>query len=144
MPRADILWVEDLPGDRRAQVAEIFKEGVTQGAKGLHGSTPVRIEVTVNKFHALNMKARYRAPEGTGVYDIRFTARIVDARTGEVLVPAEYIAADTPAHTGKAALADEASGITQRTDNIAQIARTVAGWLGLGPDNRTLFNRLGG
>lgn len=144
VPNADILWVEDPPGDRRAQVAAIFKEGVTAGAKGLHGKTPVRIEVTVISFHALNMKARYRAPEGTGVYNISFMARIVDARTGKELVPAQRIDADEPGATGRAALKEEAEGRTQRMDNVDQIARTIAGWLGLGPDNRTDFNRIGG
>ncbi len=144
VPQADILWIEDKPGDRRAQVASIFRDGIRAGARGLHGKTPVRIEATVVKFHALNRKARYSAPEGTGVYDIAFNVQIVDARTGTVLVPPQLIRADAPALTGPAAVRAEQEGSTQRKENVAQIAATVAGWLGLGPDNRTNFERMGG
>ena len=144
VPQADIVWVEEPAGDRRAQVARIFEEGVRAGAAGLRGSTPVTVEVTVQKFHALNMKSRYNAPQGTGVYDITFTARILDAKSGAELVPTQQILANAPARTGDAALAEEAAGITQRSTNVAQIAATIAGWLRVGPDNRTTFRRLGG
>lgn len=144
VPKADIVWVEEPAGDRRAQVKAIFEEGISAGASGLRGATPVRIEAVVQKFHALNMKSRYSAPAGTGVYDIAFIARIVDARTGAVLVPDQLIRADAPALTGAAGAQEQAQGKTQRKANVAQISATIAGWLGLGPDNRTSFRRMGG
>lgn len=144
VPKADIVWVEEPAGDRRAQVKAIFEEGIAAGASGLRGATPVRIEAVVQKFHALNLKSRFSAPAGTGVYDIAFIARIVDARTGAVLVPDQIINADAPALTGAAAAQEHAQGKTQRKANVAQISATIAGWLGLGPDNRTSFRRMGG
>ncbi|MEZ5686808.1 MAG: DUF6778 family protein [Paracoccaceae bacterium] len=42
VPKADIVWVEEPAGDRRAQVKAIFEEGISAGASGLRGATPVR------------------------------------------------------------------------------------------------------
>jgi len=144
VPKADIVWQGEPPGDRRAQVAAILKQGIGAGASGLRGSRPVRLQVTLQVFHALNTKSRRSAPEGTGVYDIRYAVTVLDARSGAVIVPAQNIAADFPALTGKSAAAAEARGETQRAVIVQHLAATTAGWLGLGPDNRTQFSRMGG
>ncbi|WP_415182562.1 DUF6778 family protein [Phaeovulum sp.] len=144
VPRADIVWQEEPLGDRRAQVGWIVKEGITAGATGLRGSRPVRFQVTVSKFHALNKKARRSAPAGTGVHDIRYTVQVVDARTGQELLAPQYIQADFPGKTGAAAVEAEKRGLTQRVAIVAHLTRTTAGWLGLGADNRTDFTRAGG
>ncbi len=144
IPKADIVWQEEPVGDRRAQVAAIFKQGITAGASGLRGKRPVRLRIVVEKFHALNKKARYSAPSGTGVYDIRYTAQVLDARSGAELVAPQYIQADFPGATGAAAKAAEQNGQSQRGDIVAHLTQTTAGWLGLGADNRTSFNRAGG
>lgn len=144
VPKADIVWQGEPPGDRRAQVASILKEGLSKGAVGLRPRQPVRLRVTLRTFHALNTKSRYSAPEGTGVYDIRYAVEVLDARTGAVILPAQEIAADFPALTGKTAIAAEARGETQRRVIVDHLAATTAGWLGIGPDNRTKFRRTGG
>ncbi|MFP1644968.1 DUF6778 family protein [Pontitalea aquivivens] len=144
VPKADIVWQGEPFGDRRAQVARLLREGITHGAAGLNGKQRVRFRVTLQTFHALNEKSRRSAPAGTGVYDIRYTIEVVDARNGAVIVPAQAVAADFPGQTGTAATQMEARGITQRVQVVGHLAATTAGWLGLGPDNRTSFARIGG
>jgi hypothetical protein len=144
VPKADIVWQAEAAGDRRAQVSRILQEGIAAGARGLKGPRRVRFRVTLETFHALNIKSRKSAPAGTGVHDIRYLIEVVDAASGAVLVPAQRIAADFPAYTGAEAEAAEARGETQRVRIVGHLAATTAGWLGLGPDNRTTFSRMGG
>jgi hypothetical protein len=142
LPNADIVWREDPLGDRYAQVGAIMTAAVTQGARGLRGSRPVVIDVTVTRFHALTFEAELRG-QNWGVHNINFTARVIDARTGEVLVPATDIRAELPALSGDQMRAARAEGRTQKSMISAHVARTVAGWLGIGPDNRGTFSRQG-
>lgn len=144
VPVADIVWQEESPGDRRAQVKAIITEGIRSGARGLRGSTPVRIEATVAKFHALNRKSLYGAPEGTGVENVVYDVRVVNATSGAELLPATRIHAEFPGLTGNAYQNALAKGQTQRARIVAHVRQTTAGWLGLGPDNRTTFSRTGG
>lgn len=144
VPDADIVWQEENLGDRRAQVAAILREGITAGAQGLNGSVPVRFEVRLDKFHALNRRALYGAPQGTGVENINFDIRVVDARTGEVLLPVTRIYAEFPGLAGGAYTNALQQGQTQRMRIVQHIQETIAGWLGLGPDNREVFYRRGG
>lgn len=142
LPNADIVWREDPMGDRHAQVDAIMTNAVTRGAQGLRGSRPVIIEVTVTRFHALTFEAELRGPDW-GVHNIDFTAQVVDARTGEVLLPATAIRAELPALSGARMRAARAKGQTQKSMITAHVSKTVAGWLGLGPDNRGEFSRKG-
>lgn len=144
VPKADIVWQDEPAGDRRAQVSRILQEGITAGARGLNGPQRVRFRVTLETFHALNIKSRKSAPAGTGVHDIRYLIEVVDAASGTVLVPAQRIAADIEAFTGAEADAADARGETQRVRIVQHLAATTAGWLGLGPDNRKTFSRMGG
>lgn len=144
VPAADIVWQEEDLGDRRAQVKSIISEGIRSGARGLKGSTPVRIEATLVKFHALNRKSLYSAPEGTGVENIVYNIRVVNANSGAELLPATRIRAELPGLTGNAYQNARARGQSQRDRIVAHVSRTTAGWLGLGPDNRGSFNRQGG
>jgi hypothetical protein len=142
LPQADIVWREDPMGDRYAQVGSIIGEAVTRGASGLRGSRPVVIDVTVTRFHALTFEAEQRG-ENWGVHNIQFTAQVSDARTGEVLVPATEIRAELPALSGKQMRDARQKGITQKSMITNHVAKTVAGWLGTGPDNRGKFSRQG-
>lgn len=144
VPKADILWREEPEGDRYAQVQKIFEEGAAQGVSGMKGKTAAVLNITVKKFHAINNKTLNYSPTGTGVFDIAFDAELVDAKTGKVLVAKQPITADFLAKTGQAARDDLAKGITQRKLNVAQIGRTIAGWLGNGPTNLTDFKAIGG
>lgn len=142
LPDADIVWREDPMGDRYAQVDRIMTDAITSGASALRGSRPVVIDVTVIRFHALTFEAEQRG-QNWGVHNINFTAQVVDARTGEVLVPATAIRAELPALSGDAMRAARRDGQTQKSMISNHVARTVQGWLGIGPDNRGTFSRAG-
>lgn len=142
LPTADIVWREDPLGDRHAQVATIMKNAITSGASGLRGSRRVIIDVTVTRFHALTFLAE-QSESDWGVHNIRFTARVLDARTGEVLLAPVDIRAELPALSGATMRAARAKGQTQKKMISNHVARSVAGWLGTGPDNRNDFSRQG-
>ena len=142
-PQADIVWREDPPGDRRAQVAALLDDAISAGAAPLQGARPVNILVSVSRFHALTFEAEARL-KFSGVHDIEFTARITDAATGEVLAGPDAIEASLPALSGVDMVEARARGETQRSQITAHVAATVRGWLGLGPDPRGQFRRLGG
>lgn len=142
LPNADIVWREDPPGDRHAQVGKIIQTAVQSGAQGLRGPRPVIIEVTVTRFHALTFEAELSANDW-GVHNIDFTARVLDAGSGAVLLPATAIRAELPALSGTRMSEARSRGVTQKSMIIGHVSKTVAGWLGLGPDNRGKFSRQG-
>lgn len=144
VPSADIVWQEEDPGDRHAQVKAIMTEAITAGARGLRGSIPVRIDATLVQFHALNRKALYSAPQGTGVENVVFDVRVIDTRNGAILLPSTRIHAEFPGMAGNAYINALQQGQTQRIRIVSHVRNTVAGWLGLGPDNRMKFYRYGG
>lgn len=144
LPKADIVWQEEPAGDRYAQVGAIVREGVSAGARGLSGRTPVRLDVVVRKFHALNLLSISGAPTGTGVENVYYDVTVVDARTGRVLLPSQRIMAELPGLTGSDYTKAAERGESQRMRIVAHIQRTTAGWLGVGPDNRESFTRIGG
>lgn len=143
MPNADIVWHGDPAGDRRAQVAAIVRDSIRAGAADLKGPRPVVIGVTVDQFHALTPRAR--AMEGNvGVHDIRFTAVVADARTGEVISAPQLIEADKAALVGNAAAEADARGHTQKVEITQHLTRVVRNWLGgHGEDPRGSFARTG-
>ncbi|WP_102223373.1 DUF6778 family protein [Acidimangrovimonas sediminis] len=143
VPDADIVWHGDGPGDRRAQVAAILRTAVAAGARGLPGRQPVVIEVFLQRFHALTPRAEALSMQNVGVLNVDFTIAVVDARSGKVLVPPTPIQAALPGLTGKAAEEASARGQTQKTEIIAHVRAVVAGWLGVGPDARNSFTRIG-
>jgi hypothetical protein len=142
LPSADIVWREDAIGDRRAQVDKIMTDAITRGAQGLRGSRPVIIDVTMMRFHALTFEAELRS-ESWGVHNVQFTAQVLDAGTGQVLVPPTVILAESPALSGEQMKAARAKGVTQKSMITSHVAKTIAGWLGTGPDNRGEFSRRG-
>lgn len=142
LPTADIVWREDPLGDRYAQVDTIMTDAITRGAQGLRGGRRVIIDVTVTRFHALTFEAEQRG-QNWGVHNVDFTARVLDAATGEVLVPATAIRAELPALSGTQMREARRKGVTQKSMITNHVAKTVAGWLGIGPDNRGEFSRQG-
>lgn len=142
VPRADIVWREDPPGDRRAQVAAIVAEGARRGAAGLNGNRPVVLDLTVSRFHALTFEAESRL-RFSGVHNVDFTATVRDARSGEVLFGPTLIESALPALVGPKAAEARANGITQKSAIIDHLQATIAGWLGAGPDVRESFMRIG-
>ncbi|WP_347313546.1 DUF6778 family protein [Defluviimonas sp. SAOS-178_SWC] len=142
LPKADIVWREDAAGDRYEQVAAIMKNAIGQGAAGLKGDRPVRFEVTMARFHAMTFLAETRAPGG--VHDIEFTITALDAESGKVLAGPDYIEASFPAMTGATMSEARVQGETQKSQITSHVARTIASWLGTGPDARRTFSSLGG
>ncbi len=142
IPRADIVWREDPPGDRYAQVEKIMTDAVRQGAAAAKGSRPVRLELTMTRFHAMTFKAETRAP--AGVHDIEFDLSAYDARSGARIYGPEHIEASFPAMTGAAMAQARAQGETQKSQITQHVARTIAGWLGAAPDPRRTFSSVGG
>lgn len=142
VPRADIVWREDPPGDRKAQIAAVLKDAIGRGAAPLRGSQPVRFLVTVRRFHALTFEAEARLSDA-GVHNINFDIAVVDARTGAVIRGPEPIEADVPAFSGYQALERRRAGETQRSVITNHVAAVIQGWLGIGPDRRGSFSRLG-
>lgn len=143
VPDADIVWQEDPPGDRHAQVAAIMAAAVRAGASGLQGHEPVNLVIVVQRFHALTPAAEALQMNNVGVLNVDFTIEVDDARSGKVLVPAQTITAALPGLTGEAAMAARSQGKTQKTAIQAHVRAVVAGWLGIGPDPRTTFERIG-
>jgi hypothetical protein len=142
LPKADIVWREDPEGDRRAQVAAIVETAARQGASALRGARPVILDITVSRFHALTFEAERRF-SNAGVHNIDFTIQVVDAATGQVLAGPEAIEAALPALSGAAMVEARRQGQTQKSQIIAHLRVTIAGWLGAGPDARRSFSRMG-
>ena len=142
LPAADIVWREDPEGDRRAQVATIMRNATLRGAAGLRGSRPVVIELAMRRFHALTFEAETRMSDA-GVHNIDFLATVVDAGTGMILAGPVEIEASLPALSGDQMRAARARGESQKSQISAHVARTIAGWLGVGADPRGEFSRSG-
>ncbi len=142
-PDADIVWREDPIGDRYQQVATIMKTAIARGASGLKGPRPVRLTVTMSRFHALTFEAESLNIAGVGVHNINFTISVVDARSGAVLAGPTEIDAAMPALTGAEMIKARVRGESQKSQISAHVAATIAGWLGIGPDQRDSFVRSG-
>ncbi len=141
VPVADIVWHGDPRGDRRAQVADIVREGVTRGASELNGPRPVNLNVQVSEFHGVTPIAREKAP--SAVHNITYFIQATDARTGDVISPPEQIKADLEALTGFQAIEATIQGRTQKVRVTDHIEAVTEGWLGIGPDPRGTFEGLG-
>ncbi|MBC7131822.1 MAG: hypothetical protein H5U16_01785 [Roseovarius sp.] len=127
-PRADIVWREDPPGDRRAQVRAIVENALGRGIEGLpRGKVPAMLDVQVTRFHALTQKTRYTVG---GTHAIHFTYVLRDARTGEILTEPRAVDASFRALGGQEAIEAESKGITQKvriTQHLANVIRRELG-----------------
>ena len=141
-PGGDIVWQEEPRGDRYIQVARIFEEAANAGGAALDGARPVIIEIDVLRFHSLSKRARYGLTS-SGVHNIHFKLRAVDALTGQVLAQNNSVRADLAAFVGAQAVEMETKGITQRVRIVHHLKNVVAGWLGTGKDVNAAFSRLG-
>ncbi len=141
-PDADIVWRGEPLGDRYDQVKNIIEEAARRGGSGLRGGRPVTLQLQVSQFHALTQRTRYTL-NSSGVHNIDFVIRVVDARSGETLAGPEAVQADLVGYVGGEAIAAEARGETQRVRIVSHVANTIAGWLGTGPDVRGVVVRAG-
>lgn len=140
-PNADIVWHGEPFGNRRAQVAQILKEGIERGGAGLPGDRDVAIVAQVLHFHSVTPASVARAPGA--VHNIGYRTQVFDARTSEPLTEIQYIEADLEAFVGDAAIVAEIQGQGQRVRIVDHIAKVTAGWLGIGEDQRRVFESVG-
>lgn len=120
-PSGDIVWREDPPGDRHAQVKAIVEAGITRGAATLKGAKAVDLDIDVTRFHALTEKARFSIG---GVHSITFSVTLKDPNTGKALGPARVVHADLKAYGGQEAIDADAKGLTQKfriTNHLANV-----------------------
>lgn len=121
LPSGDIVWRGDAPGDRHQQVREIFDSAIALGTSDLEGTVPVRIEVRVDRFHALTEKARYVTG---GIHNIHFVLQMRNISTGEIIGEPRLVHADLKAFGGRDALAADARGETQKvriTEHLSKV-----------------------
>ncbi|WP_025313254.1 DUF6778 family protein [Roseicyclus elongatus] len=110
-PRADIVWREDAPGNRRAQVQALMQAALEPALAPMQGDIPVLIRLEVTRFHALTERARYTIG---GEHEIEFIVTIANAETGQILSGPRAVDLTFRAYGGQQAVNAEAQGITQR------------------------------
>jgi hypothetical protein len=121
-PVADVVWRGEPRGDRRAQVAAIFRDAAGTATAAMTRGRPVTVDLDVVRFHSLTEKARYTVG---GVHSIRFDITVRDAATGAVIDGPRRIRADLRAAGGQKALDEDSSGRTQRVVVVAHLADTM-------------------
>lgn len=121
-PGGDIVWREDPPGDRHAQVQAIVENALRKGVDGMTpGMVPVLLDVEVTRFHALSEKSRYMTG---GVHALQFNIVLRNPETGVAYAEPHFVKADFKGLGGQVALAAEARGMTQKyriTQRIADV-----------------------
>ncbi len=121
-PTADIVWREDVYGERHQQVQAIFQEGMDRGVKNLTGSRAIFLDIEVARFHSLTERARYTVG---GVHSIKFKLTLRDVQTGAVIGKPRLVNADLKAYGGKRAVAAEHRGLTQKVRILAHLASLI-------------------
>ncbi|MEQ8401499.1 MAG: hypothetical protein RH978_10895 [Roseitalea porphyridii] len=123
-PGGDIVWREDPPGDRHAQVQAIVEAAMLKGVRAVEGEgRPVVLDIEVTRFHALTEKTRNTVG---GVHALQFIMQYRDPETGVALSAPRVVKADFKGFGGKAAKAAERAGQTQKvriTDHLAGVIR---------------------
>lgn len=140
-PTADIVWRAEPVGDRYAQVKSVLEEGFASGVKGMTSGPAARLEITLERFHALTEKARFSVG---GVHDVIFSLTVRDAKTGEVLEGPRRIEVAIRASGSDKAIAEDVAGKTQRVVIVAGLAEAIRRELaivpvGLAPKRKGLF-----
>ncbi|GAW35047.1 hypothetical protein RA2_02106 [Roseovarius sp. A-2] len=124
-PGGDIVWREDPPGDRHAQVRAIFEAALHDGVAQMpKGAVPAVLDVTVTRFHALSEKARYTIG---GVHAVQFEFVLRNPDTGEAYGAPKFVKADLKAFGGQKAINAEREGITQKlriSEHLSKVIRT--------------------
>ncbi|WP_162932927.1 DUF6778 family protein [Roseovarius sp. EL26] len=141
-PSADIVWRGDLPGDRKYQVKSIIEDAAEEAVLGLSGPKEVGLFINLHRFHALSDRAREKLSV-SGVHNIRFSIHAFDLASGKALTSVSEVEASLPAYTGIQAIEAERIGETQKVRISRHIRQVIQSWMGVGPDIRGEFSRLG-
>jgi len=134
-PIADIVWRGDPLGKRAEQISDIFQTSIMASGAGLTGRVPVTVDVELVRFHSLTQRTRYSVG---GVHSIKFDLTIRDAASGEALEPTRRINADLAALGGRAAMAADSEGQTQKVRITAHLTnlflQELSGYQGVSPN----------
>ncbi len=121
-PSEDIVWRGDPFGPRYPQVKAVMETGIAAGIKGLEGDVPVRLDIVVQRFHSQTQKVRYSYG---GKYEVEYDLTVLNAKTGDVIIPTYRVVAEIDAPGGVEALAADQQGRTEKIDNINLIAHSI-------------------
>lgn len=122
-PRADIVWRGEPIGDRHSQIEAIFRSAFAHGTQEMKGEVPVVLDVEVTRFHSVSEKTRYTTG---GVHNMEFTLTVRSAESGLALAPPRAVEANLNAFGGRAAIAADRAGQTQKvrvTGYLSQVIR---------------------
>ena len=122
-PVADIVWRGDPMGNRHQQVAAIFREAAAQATASMRGPRAAVVEIELVRFHGVTEKTRYTVG---GTHNMEFNLTVRDAATGAIIDGPRFVEADAKAAGGRAALAEEQAGRTQKvvvTEKLVQTLR---------------------
>ena len=117
-PNADIVWREDLLGNRHAQVQVIMQDAAERASAGHTDGRPVVLDLQMTRFHALTERTRYSIG---GTHDIHYFYSLRDAETGARLTDPVHIEMEFKAFGGARALEAMSRGQTQKvriTDHV--------------------------
>lgn len=121
-PRSDIVWREDLMGDRHAQVDDLMTAALAPAFEAVNGATPVVITLDLVRFHAQTQRVRYSFG---GEHEIQFVMTVRHAETGEILSGPVEVDLTFDAYGGNDAVAADARGETQRV----RISQRLVSWV---------------
>lgn len=121
-PRADIVWREDLIGDRHAQVDDLMTAALESAFEAVVGATPVIVTLDLSRFHAQTQRVRYTFG---GEHEITFVMTVRHAETGEILSGPTEVDLTFDAFGGNDAVAADARGETQRV----RISQRLVSWV---------------
>ena len=122
LPKADIVWRGDAPGNRYEQVKAIFDAGMARGTAAMHSGPKVVVDIEVTRFHCLTEKTRFTVG---GVHSMQFTMTVRDAVSGAILQGPRLVVADVKAAGGARAIAEDAAGRTQRVVVVERLTEVI-------------------
>lgn len=135
-PRADIVWREDLIGDRHAQVDALMTDALAPAFEAVTGAIPVVVTLDLTRFHAQTQRVRYTFG---GEHEILFVMTVRHAETGEILSGPVEVDLTFDAYGGDDAVAADARGETQRVRISQQLVNWVSDeFIGPAPDSLLL------
>ncbi len=124
---SNFVWDGLNGGNRKKQVVAMFRNAAAEvGRAAMTGSQPVRMNITVNYFHALTDSARLWC---CGEHRILADLQVVDAGSGAVLASGENVYLGRVALGGVPGLIAEAAGRDQATRVREGIANGIRAWL---------------
>ena len=109
-PDAEIVWRGDPPGDRRAQMQDLFETAAAAVTRDMNGAEDVFVQIQLVRFHGVTERTRYTVG---GIYNMIFDMQIVDPE-GNIIEPQRRIEANLPAPGGLAATRLDAAGQTEK------------------------------